>query len=150
MLFRSDALIPQDCLYTLITKHPDGNFEYQVIGSIISYLFGPDNPAKVIEKICDPAIRIISLTITEGGYSFDRVTGEFDPTTPSFAQDLKDSTNPVSAFGYIYEGLKKRKELGIPAEKAYDIVYAVSSKGAREAKHSPWEQLVGSRTTWVC
>ena len=63
----------------------------------------------------DPKIRIISLTITEGGYSFDRVTGEFDPNTPNIAQDLKDSTTPVSVFGYIYEGLKKRKELGMPA-----------------------------------
>ncbi|MEN9735869.1 MAG: hypothetical protein RL129_579, partial [Actinomycetota bacterium] len=110
-----DALIPQDCLYTLITKHADGNFEYQVIGSIIDYLFAPDSPAKVIEKICDPAIRIISLTITEGGYSFDRVTGEFDPTTAGVAADLKDSTNPVSAFGFIYEGLKKRRVLGVAA-----------------------------------
>jgi mannitol 2-dehydrogenase len=110
-----DALIPQDCLYTLITKHADGNFEYQVIGSIIDYLFAPDLPAKVIEKICDPEIRIISLTITEGGYSFDRATGEFDPTTAGIASDLKDSTNPVSAFGFIYEGLKKRRALGISA-----------------------------------
>jgi mannitol 2-dehydrogenase len=110
-----DALIPQDCLYTLITKHADGNFEYQVIGSIIDYLFAPDLPAKVIEKICDPEIRIISLTITEGGYSFDRATGEFDPTTAGIASDLEDSTNPVSAFGFIYEGLKKRRALGISA-----------------------------------
>ena len=110
-----DALNPQDCLYTLITKHSDGKVDYQVIGSIISYLFAPDSPAKVIEAICDPAIRIISLTITEGGYSFDRVTGEFDPTTASVAHDLKDSSSPVSAFGFIYEGLKKRKELGLPA-----------------------------------
>lgn len=110
-----DALIPQDCLYTLITKHSDGKLDYQVIGSIISYLFAPDNPAKVIEKLVDPAIRIVSLTITEGGYSFDRATGEFDPNTPGVKQDVADSTAPVSAFGFIYEGLKKRKELGIPA-----------------------------------
>ena len=110
-----DALIPQDCLYTLITKHADGKVDYQIIGSIIDYLFAPDNPGKVIEKLIDPAIRIVSLTITEGGYSFDRVTGEFDPNTPGVKEDLVDSKSPKSAFGFIYEGLKKRKELGIPA-----------------------------------
>ena len=110
-----DALIPQDCLYTLITKHADGKMDYQVIGSIIDYLFAPDSPAKVIEKLVDPAIRIVSLTITEGGYSFDRATGEFDPTTPGVKEDVDDSSTPVSAFGFIYEGLKKRKELGLPA-----------------------------------
>ena len=110
-----DALIPQDCLYTLITKHADGKQDFQVIGSIIDYLFAPDSPAKVIEKLIDPAIRIVSLTITEGGYSFDRATGEFDPNTPGVKEDVKDSTKPVSAFGFIYEGLKKRKALGIPA-----------------------------------
>jgi mannitol 2-dehydrogenase len=110
-----DALVPQDCLYTLITKHSNGKIDYQVIGSIISYLFAPDNPAHVIEKMIDPSIRIVSLTITEGGYSFDRVSGEFDPTTPGVRQDIENSTAPQSAFGFIYEGLRKRKELGIPA-----------------------------------
>lgn len=108
-----DALIPQDCLYTLITKHADGKQDFQVIGSIIDYLFAPDSPAKVIEKLIDPAIRIVSLTITEGGYSFDRVTGEFDPNTPGVKDDVQDSSNPKSTFGFIYEGLKKRRELGI-------------------------------------
>ncbi len=110
-----DALVPQDCLYTLITKHADGKMDYQVIGSIIEYLFAPDNPQKVIEKLIDPTIRIVSLTITEGGYSFDRATGEFDPNTPGVKQDVADSSAPVSAFGFIYEGLKKRRELGLPA-----------------------------------
>jgi mannitol 2-dehydrogenase len=110
-----DALLPQDCLYTLITKHADGKLDFQVVGSIISYLFAPDNPGKVIERLIDRNIRIVSLTITEGGYSFDRVTGEFDPNTHSVKQDVENSTSPVSAFGFIYEGLKRRKELGIPA-----------------------------------
>ena len=86
-----DALIPQDCLYTLITKHADGKVDFQIIGSIIDYLYAPDNPEKVIKKLIDPAIRIVSLTITEGGYSFDRATGEFDPNTPGVKEDLVDS-----------------------------------------------------------
>lgn len=108
-----DALTAQDCLYTLITKYPDGQIDYQVIGSIISFLYAPEDAQAVLEKLVDPAIRIVSLTITEGGYSFDRVTGEFDPTTPGVKQDLAGSAQPVSAFGYIVDGLKRRRDLGI-------------------------------------
>jgi len=109
-----DALGPQDCLYTLITKHPDGQLDYQVVGSIIEYLFAPDNPDAVLAKLIDPTIRIVSLTITEGGYSFDRVTGEFDPTTPGVVEDLEGSHHPISAFGYIVEGLRRRRANGTP------------------------------------
>ena len=108
-----NALAPQDGLYTLITKNADGNFDYQVIGSIISYLFAPANSSAVLEKLIDPAIRIVSLTITEGGYSFDRVTGEFDPDTPGVKEDLAGATEPISAFGYIVEGLRRRRDLGV-------------------------------------
>jgi mannitol 2-dehydrogenase len=108
-----NALAPQDCLYTLITKNSDGRYDYQVIGSIISYLFAPANPAAVLEALVDPAIRIVSLTITEGGYSFDRVNGEFDPSTRGVKEDLEGSADPISAFGYIVEGLRRRRDLGI-------------------------------------
>lgn len=111
----SDALKAQDCLYTLVTKHASGKFDYQVIGSIIDYIFAPDESEKLLAKLVDPAIKIVSLTITEGGYSFDRVTGEFDATTESVAKDLQSSSHPTSAFGYIVEGIKRRKEAGVPA-----------------------------------
>ena len=110
-----DALKGQDCLYTLVTKRASGHFDYQIIGSIIGYIFAPDESEELLEKLVDPAIKIVSLTITEGGYSFDRVTGEFDPTTEPVATDLASSSNPTSAFGYIVEGLKRRKEAGVPA-----------------------------------
>ena len=64
-----DALRSQDYLYTLILKHPDGTQEPRVIGSIVDFRYAPDDPAAVIELLADPAVRIISLTITEGGYN---------------------------------------------------------------------------------
>ena len=78
----------QDCLYTLVLKHSDGTWEPRVIGSIVQYLFAPDDPEAVIEKLADPATRIVSLTVTEGGYNVDLVTGEFDATNPAVAADL--------------------------------------------------------------
>ncbi len=76
------VLDEQDCLYTVTLKYPDGHREPSIIGSIVEYLFAPDDPEAVLEKLAIPAISIVSLTITEGGYNFDQVTGTFDQTHP--------------------------------------------------------------------
>ena len=78
-----DALSSQDGLYTLVVKHADGHGEARVIGSIIEYLYAPDDPSRVVEKLAAPETRIISLTITEGGYNYRQDTGEFDFDEPS-------------------------------------------------------------------
>ncbi len=74
-----DALAAQDDLYTLVMRHSDGSWDARVIGSITGYLFAPDDPEAAIEKMAAPATRIVSLTVTEGGYNLDAVTGEFNP-----------------------------------------------------------------------
>ncbi|WP_425561359.1 mannitol dehydrogenase family protein [Microbacterium pumilum] len=105
----------QDCLYTLTVKHPDGREESTVIGSIVDYLFAPDEPEAVIERMAHPGTRIVSLTITEGGYNFDRVTGEFDATAPAVVSDLVPGAVPTTVFGYVTEALRRRRDRGIPA-----------------------------------
>jgi mannitol 2-dehydrogenase len=102
----------QDCLYTLVQKHSDGTYEARVIGSIIDYVYAPDDPEAVIERLADPATRIVSLTITEGGYSIDDVTGEFNPRTPEVAADLEPGGLPVSVFGFVTAALARRREQG--------------------------------------
>lgn len=64
-----DALRGQDHLYTLLLEHPDGTREPRVIGSIVDFRYAPEEPEAVVELLADPVVRIISLTITEGGYS---------------------------------------------------------------------------------
>ena len=61
-----EVLDAQDGLYTLVIKHSDGTYEPRVIGSLVAYLFAPDDPEAVIEKMAAPATRIVSLTVTEG------------------------------------------------------------------------------------
>ena len=73
-----EVLDAQDGLYTLVIKHSDGTYEPRVIGSITEYLFAPDDPEAVIEKMAAESTRIVSLTVTEGGYNLHHVTGEFD------------------------------------------------------------------------
>lgn len=103
----------QDCLFTLVLKHPDGHREPAIIGSITEYIFAPDDPQVLLEKLASADTKIVSLTITEGGYNFDRVSGEFMAETPAVAADLKPGAVPTTAFGFIIEGLRLRRERGI-------------------------------------
>jgi len=108
-----EAMHAQDCLYTLVEKAPDGSWEPRVIGSIVQYLYAPDDPEAVIEKMADPATRIVSLTVTEGGYNFHPVTGEFDDTNPAVKADLVPGAVPATTFGLITEALVRRRSRGI-------------------------------------
>jgi len=108
-----DVLKASDGLYTLVAKNPDGTRDVRVIGSIIDYVFAPDDPAAAVERLADPAIRIVSLTITEGGYNFHHVTGEFDLDNAAVKADLADPTNPGTVFGLVCAGLRLRRERGI-------------------------------------
>lgn len=103
----------QDCLYTLTIRHADGRRESRVIGSIAEYLFAPDDPDAVVERMSDVAVRIVSLTITEGGYNFDRVTGEFDASHPGVVADLVNGASPTTVFGIVCEAARRRRERGI-------------------------------------
>lgn len=104
----------QDCLYTLLVRHPDGHTEARVIGSIVRYLYAPDDPVVVVRQMADPAIRIVSLTVTEGGYNFNHVTGEFDADNPAVLADLADPQHPRTTFGLVTAALALRRERGIP------------------------------------
>ena len=78
-----DALASQDHLYTLTTKAPDGTLDQKIIGSIIDYVFAPEDPARAVETLAQDSIRIVSLTVTEGGYNIDPATEDFDHTKTS-------------------------------------------------------------------
>jgi mannitol 2-dehydrogenase len=108
-----EAMQSQDCLYTLVEKAPDGGWEPRIIGSIVQYLYAPDDPEAVIEMMADPATRILSLTITEGGYNFHPVTGKFDDTNPAVQADLAPGGVPATTFGLITEALVRRRSRGI-------------------------------------
>ncbi|WP_027479228.1 mannitol dehydrogenase family protein [Gryllotalpicola ginsengisoli] len=103
----------QDCLYTLVLKHPDGTLEPRIIGSLIQYLYAPDDPQAVVEKLASPDTRIVSLTITEGGYNFDQITGEFMADTPAVAADLRPGAVPTTVFGLVTAGLALRRARGL-------------------------------------
>ena len=112
-----EILNTQDCLYTLVVKHPGGQRTARVIGSMIDYLFAPDDPEAVLARMSAPETRIVSLTVTEGGYHANQVTGEFEVGDPGILADLDTaraaSGTPTTAFGYIVEALARRRADGI-------------------------------------
>jgi mannitol 2-dehydrogenase len=110
-----DVLTSQGGLYTLVVKQPDGTLEPRVVGSVVEYLFAPDDPEAVIEKMAAESTRIVSLTITEGGYNIDQVTGEFAEDTPAIQEDLRAAAVPETVFGLVTEALARRRERGLPA-----------------------------------
>jgi mannitol 2-dehydrogenase len=121
-----EALEAQDYLYLLVQKHGSGEYEARVIGSIVDYLFAPDDPEAVIERLANPAIKIVSLTITEGGYSLDDISGEFDAGTPEVARDLEPGAVPRSVFGLVVAGLARRRARG---ERPFTIVSCDNLQG---------------------
>ncbi|WP_396634677.1 mannitol dehydrogenase family protein [Maribacter sp. R86514] len=110
-----DVLQKQDGMYTLIIKHPDGNIDSQVIGSIIDFKLGYDTPKVVIDQMAHPDTKIVSLTITEGGYNFNPATGEFDFENADVQHELQHPNDPKTIYGFLTAAIKKRKEDGLPA-----------------------------------
>lgn len=127
-----DVLTDSDGLYTLVVKNPDGTRHVEVIGSILDFLYAPDDLHAAIEQLADPAIRIVSLTVTEGGYNVHPVTGEFDLTNAAIAADLANEQAPRTTFGLISAGLKLRRERGIAP---FTIMSCDNIQGNGEVAH---------------
>lgn len=109
-----DILSRQDHLYSLVTQHPDGNVNCEVVGSVVDFILAVDNPDAAITSMVAADTRIVSLTITEGGYNFDASTGEFDFENQDIQHEMQYPDQPKTVFGFLALALKKRQELGLP------------------------------------
>lgn len=103
-------LMAQDWLTTVVEQETDSSAA-RITGGMIDYLKPGDSTA-TINKLADPAIRIVSLTITEGGYFIDPASQRFDPTHPDIAWDAANMAAPKTAFGLILAGLIRRRDAG--------------------------------------
>lgn len=99
----ADALKAQDHLYALITRGHQST-EVEVIGSIVDFIHASPRADRLVASIADPATQIVSLTITEGGYPVDDVTGDYVSSSPT--------AGPASAFGILAAGLHQRYQNG--------------------------------------
>ena len=108
-----DSLAPQDNLYTLVERDAAGA-TVSVIGSLARVLFAGDSSADLLHTIDDPAVRIVSLTVTEHGYCLNRATKRLDPEHPLIRRDLAQPHTPSSAIGVIVEALRRRRDSNRP------------------------------------
>ena len=107
-----EALLAQDCLSTVIELDPSGH-RARRIGAMTGFVaVEPDN-ANLIAAMGDPAIRIVSLTVTEGGYYIDPATGEFDAGAADILADANNPDHPATAFGAILAALRLRRAAGV-------------------------------------
>lgn len=105
-----DRLLAQDCLTTLIELSPKGR-SAEVTGAMIDYLPIAEGNGPLIAAMADPAIRIVALTVTEGGYFID-ASGGFDATHPDIAHDVAHPGSPRTAFGAMVAALRLRRAAG--------------------------------------
>ncbi|OBK74905.1 mannitol dehydrogenase family protein [Mycobacterium sp. 1274761.0] len=128
-----EVLDAQDDLYTLVLENPDGTRDARVIGSIVDYRYAPDDPVAVVELLAAPSTRIISLTITEGGYNVDTI-----------------SPDDVSVFGLVADALARRRDRGIASPT---IVSCDNIEGngdvAREAFTAYAERVHPGLAQWI-
>ncbi len=110
----AEALVPQDGLYTLLERSAEAE-TVSVVGAIVRVLFSAEESETLLAAIDDPAVRIVSLTVTEHGYCLDRATKRLDPAHPQIAADLADPMRPHSAPGIIVEAYRRRRAQGQPA-----------------------------------
>ena len=105
-----EVLAKQDFLTTVVEQEADSN-RALVTGPMIDFL-APGDTGAIIEALAKPAIRIVSLTITEGGYFIDAGSGEFDRANPNITRDAANPEAPNTVFGLIIAGLKQRRSAG--------------------------------------
>jgi len=107
-----DQLAPQDYVYTAQELGPHGETLRQV-ESVVDVLVARENPEAVLSAMADPAIRMVTLTVTEKGYCHDPATGRLNLGHPDIQHDLTQSL-PVSAPGFLVRALARRKTAGLP------------------------------------
>ncbi|GIG26996.1 mannitol dehydrogenase family protein [Cellulomonas denverensis] len=98
-----DRLAAQDLLHSVVERHPDGRLTRRTVGAVTGFLVLPEDLAAVRSRLADPATRLVTLTVTEGGYPVDRTTGDF---VPSLAE-------PGGTFDLLVDALADRRAAGL-------------------------------------
>lgn len=109
---KAKNFLDQHGLYSLTETATSGESQTRVIGALRNYLLAPREPEKVLSLLAAKETKIASLTITEGGYNIDEATDQFRVSLPAVQEDLADPFHPKTVFGYIVEGLRRRREAG--------------------------------------
>lgn len=105
-----EDLRSQDWMSTVTDLEP-GALSLRVVGSMIGFV--PVDPVAITAALADPAVRIVSLTVTEGGYFIDAATGGLDLAHPDIIADAADPDSPRTLFGMMILALRRRRAAGV-------------------------------------
>ncbi len=108
-----ERLEPQDWLYTLVERS-GAEEQVTIIGALAGMMLAADDSSSLLRAIDDPAIRIVSLTVSENGYCLNRATKRLDPEHSAIRHDLAAPERPRSAIGLVVEALRRRRGAGLP------------------------------------
>lgn len=103
---------PQDGLFTVLVRD-GGDERVQVVGSVRDVLVAPDDPAALVRALADPAVALVTLTVTEKGYCLDPATGALRVDDPAVAADIANLAAPQTAPGFLVAGLAARRAAGV-------------------------------------
>jgi fructuronate reductase len=106
-----DALAPQDFLYTLAERDGAGE-RLEVMAALTGVLVAPEAPSAVVARLADPAVRIVTITVTEKGYCRDTATGSLDEDNEAIRRDLAAPETPSTLPGLIVAALRARRAAG--------------------------------------
>jgi mannitol 2-dehydrogenase len=106
-----EVLSDQYGLFTLVERGPDGD-QVRVVGSLIGYLFAPDDPGAVVAALTAEQVKLVTLTVTGDGY-YTAADGGFDATDPGVLEDLKHPESPCTMVGFLVEALRRRRDSGV-------------------------------------
>ncbi len=106
-----DCLAPQDALYTVAVRESDRQ-DLRVVGALMDVVAAPAQRAELLAAMADPATRIVSLTVSEKGYTADVATGDLIADHPGVVSDLARPDEPSTVLGFLAEALARRREAG--------------------------------------
>jgi mannitol 2-dehydrogenase len=106
-----DKLADQDWLTTVVEQEADSTTA-RVTSPMMDFVKPGDTEA-LLDRLSRPEIRIVSLTITEGGYYISPATQAFDATNPDIVADARDIAAPKTVFGLIVAGILRRRAAGV-------------------------------------
>lgn len=107
-----DALQPQDWLYTVAARDAAGE-RLRIVGCLRDLLVAPESPKALVEAMCHPLVKIVSLTVTEKGYCHDPATAQLNEDHPDVRHDLANPAAPRSAPGFLAAALHERRQRGL-------------------------------------
>ncbi len=106
-----DNLEGQGNVYTAVEMSPEGQ-QPRIVEALSDVIFAPQNPDALLDLMADPAIRIVSLTVTEKGYCHIPSLGTLDVSHPEIQKDI-GAAHPATAIGYIVRALERRRSAGV-------------------------------------